>query len=142
MDGAYFSAFAALAGSAVGALGGIATTWITLNGHERSRRFARELSRKENLYTRFIEEASNVYSDALAHQLEDISKLVRLYAFMSKLRLFASDDVMEMAETVMGRIIATYESPEEDVRALMRRAKRDIDLLRPFSEACRRDMRL
>ncbi len=142
MDGAYFSAFAALAGSAVGALGGIATTWITLNGHERSRRYARETYRKENLYTHFIEEASNVYSDALGHQLEDISKLVRLYAFMSKLRLFASDEVMEMAETVMRRIIVTYERPEQDVHALIRGATHEIDVLRPFSEACRKDMRL
>lgn len=141
MDGAYFSAFAALAGSAVGALGGIATTWITLNGHERSRRFAREISRKESLYTQFIEEASNVYSDALSHQLEDISKLVRLYSFMSRMRLFASDNVMDMAETVMRRIIATYERPDEDARALIHKANHEIDLLRPFSEACRRDMK-
>ncbi len=141
MDGGYFSAFAALAGSAVGALGGITTTWITLNGHERSRRFAREISRKESLYTQFIEEASNVYSDALSHHLEDISKLVRLYSFMSKMRLFASDDVMDMAESVMRRILATYERPEEDAHTLVKKANREIDLLRPFSEACRRDMK-
>jgi len=50
MNTAYFSAFAALAGSAIGALGGVVTTWITLNGQQRARRFAREMSRKENLY--------------------------------------------------------------------------------------------
>lgn len=142
MNTAYFSAFAALAGSAIGALGGVVTTWITLNGQQRARRFAREMSRKESLYTEFIQESSKLYTDALTHKLEDLSKLIPLYALVSKLRLIASDNVIVKAEEVMWRIIQTYERPEEDVHTLVKRGQRDLDLLRPFSEACRRDMAL
>ena len=142
MNGAYFSAFAALAGSAIGALGGVVTTWITLNGQQRARRFARELSRKENLYAEFIEESSKLYTDALTHKLDDLSKLIPLYALISKLRLFASDNVISKAEEVMWRIIQTYEQPEHDVHTLVKREQRDLDVLRAFSEACRRDIDL
>ena len=142
MNTAYFSAFAALAGSAIGALGGVVTTWITLNGQQRARRFAREISRKESLYAEFIEESSKLYTDALTHKLDDLSKLIPLYAQISKLRLFASDNVIAKAEEVMWRIIQTYERPEEDVHVLVKRGRRELDVLRVFSEACRRDLDL
>jgi hypothetical protein len=142
MNAAYFPAFAALAGSAIGALGGVVTTWITLNGQQRARRFAREMSRKEQLYAEFIEESSKLYTAALTHKLDDLSKLIPLYAQISKLRLFASDNVIAKAEEVMWRVIQTYERPEEDVHTLVKRGQRDLDLLRPFSEACRRDLDL
>src|SRR5262245_8350178 len=49
-DAAYISAFAALGGSAVGALASFMTTSLTLHSQERANRWAREISRRENLY--------------------------------------------------------------------------------------------
>jgi hypothetical protein len=143
MNSAYLSVFAALSGSLIGALGGIVTTWITLNGQERSRRFAETMARKQNLYGEYIDEASKLLGDALTHKLglEDLPKLVRLYALASKIRLFAPANVVSMADDVMQRIIETYESPLEDVHALARQA-RSLDVLRVFSEACREDLNL
>ena len=40
----------------------------------------------------------------------------------------------------MQQIIRTYEMPDMDMHALMEKEPRDLDVLRAFSEACRRDM--
>jgi hypothetical protein len=143
MNSAYLSVFAALSGSLIGALGGIVTTWITLNGQERARRFTETMSRKQNLYGEYIDEASKLLGDGLTHKLgpEDLPKLVRLYALTSKLRLFAPADVTSMADDVMQRIIETYQNPVEDVQTLAGEP-RDLDILQQFSEACRRDLNL
>jgi hypothetical protein len=141
MNDAYVSAFAALAGSVVGAVGSIATTWLTSNAQERARRFSQEMSRRENLYGEFIEEAAKVYAHALRNELEDVSNLVHLYALASKLRLFASTNVVSKADNVMHHIIATYQAPNRDLPVpLSEQDAHQLDVLRAFSEACRKEM--
>ena len=46
-------------------------------------------------------------------QARRLVQLIPLYAHVSKLRLFASDNVIVKAEEVMWRIIQTYERPEK-----------------------------
>src|SRR5579872_7161445 len=112
MDPAYISAFAALGGSAVGALASFTTTWLTLISQERANRSARAITRRENLYGEFIDEGAKLYTHALVSGLDDASKFVHLYALASKLRLFASAEVLATVEELMVRIIETYESPQ------------------------------
>jgi hypothetical protein len=141
MNGAYISAFAALVGSAVGALASFATTWVTVNAQERANRLAQAMSRKETLYGQFIEEASKLFTHALTHKLDDASRLVHLYALISKLRLFASPNVLSSAEEVARRIVDTYDKPDVDVHAaITAQDAHDFDILLSFSEICRRDM--
>ena len=143
MDSAYLTAFAALAGSAVGALASFSTTWLTLNTQERSRSFAQAMSRRENLYGEFIEEASKRFTEALTHKLDDPSVFVHLYSLVSKLKLFAPDDVILQADEVMRRIIHIYAGPSQDLSLLEKQVEQpDFDILRRFSEACRRDLNL
>jgi hypothetical protein len=140
MDAVYISAFAALGGSAVGALTSLITTWLTLNAQERANRAARELTRRENLYGQFIEEAAKLYTDALMNQPEEAKKFIGLYALSSKLRLFASPEVLGKAEQVMTQIIEIYENPKKDFHwAISGPDPRNMDILRTFSEACRRE---
>jgi len=139
----YTSAIAALAGSAIGALASLATTWLTLNVQERARGFTQAVTRKENLYGQFIDEASKLLADALNHNLDDASRLVHLYALIGKLRLFASPGVLSTADEVLRRIIGTYESPKKDFHAeISSQHLDDLDILRAFTEACRRDLAL
>jgi hypothetical protein len=141
MDSAYWSTIAALAGTVLGALGSMATTWLAATVQERGRRTAQAIARRENLYGEFIEESSKVFSDALIHKLDDISKLVHLYALVSKLRLFASPKVIATADEVMRRILETYEGPDRDVHVLVKGLdQRELDILLMFSESCRRDL--
>ena len=140
MDAPYISAFAALGGSAVGALTSLVTTWLTLNSQERANRAARELTRRENLYGQFIEEAAKLYTDALMNQPEEAKKFIGLYALSSKLRLFASPEVLDKAEQVITQIIEIYANPKKDFHwAISGRDPRKMDILRTFSEACRRE---
>jgi hypothetical protein len=141
MEPAYLSALAALGGSTVGALTSLATTWFTLNSQERASRAAREMTRRENLYGQFIEEATKLYTDALMNQVEDAKKFIGLYALTSKLRLFASPEVLAKAEQLMVQILEIYEDPKKDFQwAKSSRDPRNMDILRAFSEACRREL--
>jgi hypothetical protein len=135
------SALAALAGSAIGALASVATTWLTLSVQSRTDRSTREMARKEHVSGQFIEEASKLFSDALTHHLDDASKLVNAYAIVSKLRLFASPLVLSTAEEVMDRIVQLYEGPEKNLHEVLTGGRfAEFDVLRRFSEACRRDL--
>jgi hypothetical protein len=101
MNVAYLSAFSALAGSAIGGVTSIATTWLTQHSQDRSRRHAQSVGRRERLYGDFIDEASMLYIDALPHDQFDPSKFVQIYATIAKLRLFASAYVISKAEKIM-----------------------------------------
>lgn len=122
----------------VGALSSFVTTWITITGQERAKTLTRATVKKETLYGEFIEEASRLFTDALTHELDDVSKFVRLYALSNKLRLFAPADVLAQMDDVTSHILKTYRSPNLDLRAPARQP--NIDILRAFSEACRKDL--
>ena len=141
MNTAYISAFAALAGSAIGAFASFATTWLTQHHQERVTRRAQEMSRRERLYGEFVDEASRLLADALTHHLEDMSKMVPLYATMGKLRLFAPANVLARADEVMVQIVEIYDLPNADFRNPTDRPAQDrVDILRAFCEACRDDL--
>ena len=141
MNPAVLSALSARGGSIIGALGGIVTTWLTMFAQERSRRLDRTASRRESLYGEFIEEASEVFGDALTHNLEDASRLVKLYAILSKLRLFAPSAVLIIADKVVDQVLDTYQNPDVDLGTLVKTQDlRNLDVLRTFSETCRKDL--
>ena len=50
-----------------------------------------KLSRREDLYKDFIEEAAKLYADALVHEISDISKLVGLYAMINMMRVLSPE---------------------------------------------------
>ncbi len=138
--GAYISAIAALAGSGIGAVASLATTWLTRDAQARARRVAQAVARREHLYGEFIEEASKLFTDALTHQFDDPSKFVRLYALVGKLRLFAPANVIARAEEVMQHIAETYHLPNRDFSNPEDRQQDEVDVLRTFSETCREDL--
>src|SRR5262245_41935643 len=111
MDTAYVSALAALAGSAIGGLTSLATSWLTQHVQFSSQPRAVNLSHLEDLYKNFIEEASRLYADAFAHDKAEVSKLVNLYALVSQMRILSSPAVIENADRVVRAIIETYLSP-------------------------------
>ncbi len=143
MELAYFSAFAALAGSAIGGLTSLGASWLSQRTQVRAQQLAHDIARREDLYTDFIEEASKLYADALEHDTADSSKLVRLYALVSRMRVLSAPAVIESADGVMRAIIETYFAPNITFRDLSEtlRHRQAIDPLREFSEACREELR-
>ena len=128
--------------SAIGGLATFATTWLSHYAQTQAQRLAQAMARQEHLFGEFIDEAARSLTDALTHELDDPAKLVRLYALVGKLRLFASAHVVSQAEEVMHRIIETYNLPNRDFHNPEDSRRQDADLLRAFSEACREDLRV
>ena len=141
MDVAYLSAFSALAGSAIGGVASIATTWLTQHSQDRSQRHAQSVGRRERLYGDFIDEASMLHIDALTHDQFDPSKFVQIYATIAKLRLFASADVVSKAEMIVRDVVAVYYLPNRDFTKRRDPPEASLNILQAFSEACRNDLR-
>ena len=148
MDPVYFSAFAALAGSAIGGLTSLAASWLTQRVQFRAQRLAHDIERREDLYKDFIEEASKSYTDASEHDLTDVSKLVRLYALVARMRVLSSREVIEQADKVMRGIVETYLAPNKTIRDAVADALKDnrgldqaLNPLRDFANACRDEFR-
>jgi hypothetical protein len=100
MDTAYISAFAALAGTAIGGLASFATSWTTQHAQTRAQRIAGERETRAALFGRFLDEAAKLYSDALQSRRDDITGLIGIYALTNRIRLVSSPQVVEAADTV------------------------------------------
>jgi hypothetical protein len=142
MDSAYLSAVAALAGSAIGGFTSLAASWLTQRVQVTAERLAHELSRREELYRDFMDDASAAFADALERSEVDVAKLVRLYALISRMRVVASERVVEQADGVMRTIMETYRAPNRSLREVAEVAEPSaLDPLRAFSDACRAERR-
>ena len=141
MEPAYFSAFAALAGSLIGGLTSLTASWLTQHVQFRAQQRASDLSRRQEIYKAFIEEASRWYADAFAHDTADVANLVNLYALASQMRVLSSPRIIESADHVIRVIIETYLAPNKtfhDVRDIL--DNEAMNPLREFSNACREEL--
>src|SRR6516165_4760450 len=138
MDPASISAFAALGGALIGGLTSFTTSWLTQQTQARAQQLEHKLSRREELYKDFIEEASRLYADSLVHDTPDVSQLIRLYVLISRMRVLASATIVENADKVARMIVNSYLVPNKtfpELRDMVNSGA--MDPLRDFSEACR-----
>jgi hypothetical protein len=141
MEGVLISGVAALSGSAIGGLVSAAATWMAHRHQDRRERTAMQTTRRERIFTEFMEQASRAFADALVHQLEDPSKLVPLFATIGKLRLFASSATVDAAEEVMDSIVNAYYSPPVAFDDRTNLDKPSYDVLRIFIDACQHELK-
>lgn len=139
MDKTYVPALAAVGGSTVGAVSTMLTGWFSKRRKARRRRHARAFSLREKLYRSFIEEASRLYGDALVNDKSEIAQLVNLYALVGRMRIVSSDEVVHAAERAGHLILETYMSPNRSLVDLPKLIG-EMDPLREFGEACRREL--
>ena len=111
MDTAYISAFAALAGTAIGGLASFATSWVTQQAQTRAQRRAAERDARAALFGRFLDEAAKLYADALQNRRDDTSALIGIYALTNRIRLISSQPVVEAADSVARIIVDAYLAP-------------------------------
>jgi hypothetical protein len=141
MNPSYLPAFAALAGSAIGGMTSFASAWLTQHRQDRANRLQGEKTRRQKLYKQFIDEASRLYADALAHDQAEVSALVGIYALIGRMRVLSSPAVVDAAETVVRMIIDTYFLPNKtflQVREMVN--SHSLDPLRAFAELCRAEL--
>jgi hypothetical protein len=142
MNSEYFAAFAALAGSAIGGLTSLGSSWLSQNAQARAAQLAHDKARREELYKDFVEESAKLYADALGHNEAEIASFVKLYALIGRMRVLSSPKIVETAESVASTIIATYQAPNLTFRDLRSAVNSDeMDPLRTFSEECRNELR-
>ena len=111
MEAAYVSAFAALAGTAIGGLASFATSWVTQTAQAKAQRIAAERDARAGLFGRFLDEAAKVYADALQNRRDDASALIGIYAFINRIRLVSTQPVVEAADAVARIIVDAYQAP-------------------------------
>jgi hypothetical protein len=142
MDTGYISAVAALAGSIIGGLTSLVTSWVTQRTQARAGELTRNRRRREKLYGQFIDEASRLYINALgrdeAQAAEQAAELVKIYSVVSQMRFQSSRRVIQAADNIVRKIVDTYAAPKKTFPELREMLHQDaIDPLREFSEACR-----
>ena len=143
MNGGVTSALAAIMGAFVGGLASLASTWVGERSRHRRQFLQREIARRETNYSEFIERASKIYVASATHRIDDddaeVAGVVSLYAVSSRIRLFASDQVIMEAEKVMDRIIRQYGDDNISAEQLRTSAKKH-DPLKAFSIICRSEL--
>jgi hypothetical protein len=140
MDAGYITALAALGGAALGGFTSFATSWTTQRVQMNAERNATSKSRRQKLYNAFIDGAAKMYGDALIHDKLELSGLIELHTIVSRMRVFSSAAVIENAISVVRVITETYSQPNKSPLEIEEMIENGtIDLLKGFSEACRRE---
>lgn len=140
MNPAYLSAISALLGATIGSLASFGSSWVTQRTQLRYADREAKRAKKEALYADFITEASSRFGDALGHQKDDVTELVKLYALIGRMRLVSSRRVVDVAERALDTIIQTYLAPNRTLRDVVKDPKQDLEVLVDFGEACRDDL--
>ena len=130
-------------GSMIGGVTSLTAAWLTQSRQATIQWLVQDKSRRQKLYKEFIEEASKLYADALAHNEAEVSAFVKVYALMSRMHVLSSVDIVEKAEKVVRIIIDTYFTSNKTLSELGGVLNSTaIDLLREFSESCRNEMQI
>jgi hypothetical protein len=143
MDTAVVSAASAILGSLVGGSASMATAYMTQRTQARRAEIQAEIHKREVLYTDFIAECSKLALDSMEHTLDSPDKFLSAYALVNRIRLVASDAVLQAAEAALEEIFERYRGPNlplEKIREISS-LKSIHDPLKPFSEACRNELR-
>ena len=142
LDTSIVVAFAALAGSVVGACASVAATFVGQRLQARWSRLGAELDEHEALYGKFVEETVPMFVDSIQRSTIDPAKIMRFYSIVARIRLISSDEVLRTAEEVGKRLLEAYERPPEDIAQVLARyaqGEENLDPLREFTQACRRE---
>jgi hypothetical protein len=139
---AAITALAAVAGSIVGGLASFLTTFFTQRNQADRDLLSREVAHREELYSQFIKEATNLYVDSLDKNLENPVSLIGLYSLVGRIRLVSSDTVLAAAEKVADSIVDSYRRPPVTFEDLYKVRESQVDPLKKFTEACREERKI
>lgn len=144
MNAAYISALAALAGSMIGGLTSLVTTWLNQRYQARVAHHTRRVSQREDLFRDFIVAASKMYGEALASTEPKLEELVDLYAMVSRMRLFCLPRTIACADGVIRATLDAFYAPNRtlhELHDLVKSGAAVVDPLRHFAEAAREELR-
>jgi hypothetical protein len=141
MDSAWISAFSAVMGSLVGAFTSFVTTYANQRAQYRRDFLSRQFAQRENLYAEFIKEAARLMVESLEEEMIKPSALVPIYGLENRIRLVASDEVVQAARRSIQEIVESYRRPRMTEEEIRRGAYLEIeDPVKEFGEACRKEL--
>jgi hypothetical protein len=131
-------AFAAvLAGTILGGLTCAGAIYFMQRRQSRAGRIMSELIRREEVYSRFIEQASEICLDAVETPHEP-GNLIGLSALVGRIRLGSTKPVLDAAEGVMDFLLETSQRPAAEVHDFVVSAPREFMApMTAFTAACR-----
>jgi hypothetical protein len=142
MDTMVLSAMSGVMGSLVGGSATVATAWVTQQKLNRRELLREEIRKREALYGEFIAECAKALMDAFTHTLDTPEALLPVYALLNRVRLVATQPVLDKAEELLARITDQYFETNlsvEELRALTR--SEEADAMEPFGAACRAQLK-
>jgi len=150
MTGELSNGMAAIMGALVGGLASLASTWVSERTRHRRDLIQREITKRETSYSDFIDHASKLYVVSATHNLDyddeaslesELQGAVSLYGIASRIRLFASDRVIQEAEAVLDLILNQFGAENISVEQLRKKELNERDPLKAFSVSCRRELK-
>lgn len=140
-DTALLTALSGLLGTLIGGSASVATTWVAHKTVSKRELIREEMRKRETLYGEFIGECAKLLMEAFTHSLERPETMLAALALINRIRLCASQMVLEQAERLLRRITDQYLSPNLTLDELHELARSEnADLLREFAETCRAEL--
>jgi hypothetical protein len=141
MDPGILSTVSALAGTVIGAVSSLGTTWMTTKSQARAARAKEERDKREDLYGRYMDELARLYASALNNVGVDYERLTVIYALNGRITLYATQRVADAADAAMRFIVDVALGParsHEEMRAMMDQASANV--IGGFAKACREEL--
>ena len=143
MDNSIVTALAGILGSLVGGTATATTAWVSARTQGKRALVAAEMKKREALYGEFINECCERAIDSFGRSLDKPEVLLTSYELLNRIRLCASQTVLQEAEQAMAVIMDQYFASNlslEEMRSLMRKGA-NVDPLKRFAEACRAELK-
>lgn len=144
IDPTLLSTISALSGTIVGGGTSLVAAIYTQRYQDRLQRIAREVEKREAVYSDFVMHASNLLLNAYTRdEIVLGGEEPRLIGLINRMRLFAPAEVVGGAEKVLRVIVEISLRPSIELRQLAQEAlskSLDPDTLLVFSSTCRDDL--
>ena len=142
MDSTLTSVLAALSGSVIGASTPVLSNFVLQRSVTQRELANREIAQREELYAEFIRQGTACYAKALSQNLETMDDIVAMYALVNRIRLFASESVLEAAEDFVKKLISRYGEHNMSIEELETAAlEQHANPLSAFALKCRLELR-
>lgn len=142
MDNTLTSVLAALGGSVIGATTPVLSNFVLQRSQTQRELTNREIAQREGLYSDFIRQGTACYAKALSESMGNIDDVVAMYALANRIRLFASDSVLEAAEAFVKKLVEKFGETNLSIDQMKSAAlEQHADPLNDFALKCRAELR-
>jgi hypothetical protein len=142
MDNTLTGILAALGGSIIGASTPVLSNFVLQRSVTQRELTNREIAQREELYAEFIRHGTSCYAKALAQNLDSLDEIVAMYALVNRIRLFASESVLQAAEAFVKKLVEKYGEKNMSIDQMKSVVlDQQVDPLSDFALKCRSELR-